>query len=198
MALDPNYATAHQFYAQLLVSLGRYRDAVIHIELARRADPMSPAITAYYLLSAALVFFAGPIFDRFGARLVIGVGSIKSRDDAIEPFRRIQIVDHGSTASARSSRMVQIDAIRHGRKFVKQRLIWFATVPRQRMAHVVRHAADALSHAGRISSLIRFTWAMQSIFACRSVYLSRYRSAVQQPQEPLRLGCGATGMNRCR
>jgi DNA-binding winged helix-turn-helix (wHTH) protein/Tfp pilus assembly protein PilF len=47
LALDPDYATAHQFYAQLLVSQGRYEDAVIHIELARRADPVSPAITAY-------------------------------------------------------------------------------------------------------------------------------------------------------
>jgi DNA-binding winged helix-turn-helix (wHTH) protein len=47
LALNPNYATAHQWYAQLLVSQGRYQDAVIHIELARRADPLSPAITSY-------------------------------------------------------------------------------------------------------------------------------------------------------
>jgi tetratricopeptide (TPR) repeat protein len=55
LALNPNYATAHQWYAQLLVSQGRYQDAVIHIELARRADPLSPAITAYlpYIYLAA-------------------------------------------------------------------------------------------------------------------------------------------------
>jgi hypothetical protein len=97
--------------------------------------------------------------------------TLTKRSKPGEPFRRIQIVDHGSTASTRSSRMVQIDAIRYGRKVVKQRLIWFATVPRQRMVRVVRYAADALSHTGRvwISSLIRFIRAMQSIFACRSV-----------------------------
>ena len=47
LAIDPAYATAHQFYAQLLVVQGKHREAVIHIELARRADPMSPAIAAY-------------------------------------------------------------------------------------------------------------------------------------------------------
>ena len=45
--LDPTYATAHQWYAQLLVSLGRYSEAMSHIEQARRAEPVSPAINAY-------------------------------------------------------------------------------------------------------------------------------------------------------
>ena len=47
LALKPGYATAHQWYAQLLVTLGRYPEAVWHIEQARRADPVSPAINAY-------------------------------------------------------------------------------------------------------------------------------------------------------
>ena len=46
LSLNAGYATAHHWYAQLLVSLGRYAEAVSHIELARRADPVSPAINA--------------------------------------------------------------------------------------------------------------------------------------------------------
>jgi predicted Zn-dependent protease len=55
LALSPNYATAHHWYAQLLVSLGRYQEAATHIELARNTDPLSPAINAYlpYIYLAA-------------------------------------------------------------------------------------------------------------------------------------------------
>ena len=55
LSLRPNYATAHHFYAQLLVSLQRYSEAVLHIERARWADPVSPAINAYvpYIYLAA-------------------------------------------------------------------------------------------------------------------------------------------------
>ena len=45
--LRPDYATAHQWYAQLLISLRRYPEAASHIELARRADPVSPVINAF-------------------------------------------------------------------------------------------------------------------------------------------------------
>ncbi len=47
ITLNPSYSTAHHFYAQLLVSLSRYGEAVEQIELARRLDPLSPAINAY-------------------------------------------------------------------------------------------------------------------------------------------------------
>jgi len=47
IALNPNYSTAHQFYAQLLVTLGRLEEAVEQVELARSLDPLSPAINAY-------------------------------------------------------------------------------------------------------------------------------------------------------
>ena len=47
LVLRPDYATAHQWYAQLLISLRRYPEAAFHIELARRADPVSPVINAF-------------------------------------------------------------------------------------------------------------------------------------------------------
>jgi len=37
---------------------------------------ISFAITAYYLLGATMVFFAGGIFERFGARRVVGAGTL--------------------------------------------------------------------------------------------------------------------------
>jgi tetratricopeptide (TPR) repeat protein len=55
IALNPNYSTAHHFYAQLLATLARYSEAVDEIELARRVDPLSPGINAYvpYIYVAA-------------------------------------------------------------------------------------------------------------------------------------------------
>ena len=47
LVLRPDYATAHQWYAQLLTSLRRYPEAASHIELARRADPVSPVINSF-------------------------------------------------------------------------------------------------------------------------------------------------------
>jgi len=44
---NANYATAHHWYSQLLVARGRFSEAIAQIELARRTDPLSPAINAY-------------------------------------------------------------------------------------------------------------------------------------------------------
>lgn len=60
LRLAPRHATAHQWYSQLLVSLGRHRDAIWHIETARRADPTSPAINAYL----PYIYLASRQFDR--------------------------------------------------------------------------------------------------------------------------------------
>ena len=47
IALNPNYSTARHYYAQLLVTQRRFAEAAEEIELARRIDPLSPAINAY-------------------------------------------------------------------------------------------------------------------------------------------------------
>ncbi len=55
LQLNRHYAVAHQFYAQLLVMLKRYREAIYHIEEARRCAPVSPvmnAFVAYILIQA--------------------------------------------------------------------------------------------------------------------------------------------------
>ena len=58
LSIDAACASAHHGYAQLLVALGRHAEAIHHIELARRADPVSAAITSYvpYVYLAARRF----------------------------------------------------------------------------------------------------------------------------------------------
>ena len=45
--LDPNYATAHQWYASYLAAQGRSEDALAEIERARQLDPLSSVINNY-------------------------------------------------------------------------------------------------------------------------------------------------------
>lgn len=44
LELDPDYATAHQWYAEFLGVHGQVDAALVELELARRADPLSPII----------------------------------------------------------------------------------------------------------------------------------------------------------
>jgi len=53
--LNPNYATAHQWYSEFLVVVGRFDEARMEIERARELDPLSLIIytdvAAYYYLT---------------------------------------------------------------------------------------------------------------------------------------------------
>jgi DNA-binding winged helix-turn-helix (wHTH) protein len=60
LSLRPDYAPAHQCYAQLLVSLRRYSEGASHIEQARRADPVSPAINSFL----PYIYLAGREYGR--------------------------------------------------------------------------------------------------------------------------------------
>jgi tetratricopeptide (TPR) repeat protein len=44
LELNPEYATAHQWYAELLSGMGRHEQAIAEIAAARRLDPLSPII----------------------------------------------------------------------------------------------------------------------------------------------------------
>ncbi len=46
LELNPNYATAHQWYAEYLIAMGRMDAALVEIERARNLDPQSPALVA--------------------------------------------------------------------------------------------------------------------------------------------------------
>jgi MFS family permease len=66
---------------------GFYAPGIYLVTLEHRhgwsATEISVAITAYYLSSATLVFFAGTIFAKFGARRVVGIGTVAMAAGAV-------------------------------------------------------------------------------------------------------------------
>lgn len=70
--LDPNYATAHHWYAEFLSFQGRFDEALTESERARRIDPLSLIIAVD---RGAILYYA------------------RRYDDAIEQFRAVMAVD---------------------------------------------------------------------------------------------------------
>ena len=66
--LNPNYATAHHWYAEHLLWMGRFDDALKESDMARQLDPLSLIIASDY---GAILFFS------------------RQYDKAIEQFRRV-------------------------------------------------------------------------------------------------------------
>jgi tetratricopeptide (TPR) repeat protein len=60
LALNPGYATAHQWYALDLSSLGRHDEAIREIKQARLLDPLSPRINQ----NLGLVFYHARRYDQ--------------------------------------------------------------------------------------------------------------------------------------
>lgn len=46
MALNPNYATAHQWYSEYLTAMGRFDEALTEVRRAKEIDPLSPIVNA--------------------------------------------------------------------------------------------------------------------------------------------------------
>jgi tetratricopeptide (TPR) repeat protein len=46
IALNPNYATAHQWYSEYLAAMGRFDEALAEIRRAKEIDPLAPVINA--------------------------------------------------------------------------------------------------------------------------------------------------------
>ena len=63
--LDPNYPTAHHWYAEMLTWQGRFEEALIESEHARRLDPLSLIIAA----DNAMILFYSRQFDRAAEKL---------------------------------------------------------------------------------------------------------------------------------
>ena len=56
IAAKPNYATAHQWYAEFLSEMGRHREALDEIRRAKDLDPLSPLIAS---VEGMLLYMAG-------------------------------------------------------------------------------------------------------------------------------------------
>src|SRR5882724_5476672 len=72
LELNPNYATAHHWYALYLMAMGQFEGAAAEIKLAQQLDPLSLSINA----STGLPFYWSRRYD-----------------DAIEQFRRTLELD---------------------------------------------------------------------------------------------------------
>ncbi len=44
IVLNPNYTTAHQWFAQILAYSGRFEEAIAEVQIAQKLDPLSPII----------------------------------------------------------------------------------------------------------------------------------------------------------
>lgn len=64
IAINPSYATAHQWYSEFLVAMGRYDEAIVQARLAEEVDPLSPAV----LVSASVAFQVTGRYDEARVR----------------------------------------------------------------------------------------------------------------------------------
>jgi eukaryotic-like serine/threonine-protein kinase len=102
IALNPNYATAHQWYASYLVQVGRFGEALSEIRHAQELDPLASIISAnaglylyyakQYEQAAAQLHKTLEVDDHFGvAHLYLGYVYLQQpghASDAISEFQR--------------------------------------------------------------------------------------------------------------
>ena len=99
--LNPQYATAHQWYAESLSWQGRFQEALTESELARRLDPLSPIIGSdhasilyysrqYYaaLKQIRSVLALEPNFEHAQGAMVPSYLQLGRYDEAIESINR--------------------------------------------------------------------------------------------------------------
>ncbi len=88
--LDPNYATAHHWYAEHLAYRGRFEEAFSEIERARKLDPLSLIIAAD---DGAILYYSRQ-YDRAIERL-------RSTQDMDPDFPRARMIIYAYTESGR-------------------------------------------------------------------------------------------------
>jgi TolB-like protein/DNA-binding winged helix-turn-helix (wHTH) protein/Tfp pilus assembly protein PilF len=97
--LDPNYATAHHWYAEHLAYRGRFEEAVSEIERARKLDPLSLIIAAD---DGAILYFSRQ-YDRAIERL-------RGTLDMDPDFPRARMIIYAYTESGRvAEALAEID-----------------------------------------------------------------------------------------
>lgn len=100
LALNPNYATGHQWYSDFLRSMGRFDEARREIDTARKLDPLSMPINTVSCWSLfmerrfreAVVFSQkSPFLPRFGMSqcAVISLFALGAYDEALPIMRKM-------------------------------------------------------------------------------------------------------------
>jgi DNA-binding winged helix-turn-helix (wHTH) protein/Tfp pilus assembly protein PilF len=132
IALDPSYATAHQWFGEFLEADGRYEEATEVLERAKELDPTSLAVNValgenlYYMRrydEAAAQFERtlelDPSFMRARFDLAFTLEQKRRYDEAIAEFQRIRNSDAGNMRAIASLAHVYASA---GRRDELQRL----------------------------------------------------------------------------
>ncbi|TMQ58675.1 MAG: tetratricopeptide repeat protein [Candidatus Eisenbacteria bacterium] len=112
IALNPNYATAHHWFADHLVSLRRFQEGIAEITVAKSLDPLSSSISAD---AGGYQFYAGrydkaiallektleqdPGFARAYGQLGGIFEQMGKYEEAIEAFKKAKEVSGGATYS---------------------------------------------------------------------------------------------------
>ncbi|MCU1265876.1 MAG: cadC 15 [Acidobacteria bacterium] len=152
--LKPNYPTAHHWYGELLVTLGRFNEAVIELQMARELDPLSLAINAdlaasyYYArqydksesqLRSLLEF--NPNFVR--AHIILGkvYGQRGNHAEAIEILRRAVGLTNNDAATR--------SALAHGLAIAGA-----TSEARQNLDHLQQLSARTYVSAGSIAEIL--------------------------------------------
>jgi TolB-like protein/Tfp pilus assembly protein PilF len=102
--LNPNYATAHQWYGEYLISMGRFDEAEAEMKLALELDPVSPAINVaqgfpyYYnrkydeaIAAYKKAFDLDPTSDLTHARLFAAYCQKRMYDEAIAEYVAVYV-----------------------------------------------------------------------------------------------------------
>jgi DNA-binding winged helix-turn-helix (wHTH) protein/Flp pilus assembly protein TadD len=133
LSIDAACASAHQGYAQLLVAVGRHGEAIHHIELARRADPVSAAITAY----VPYVYLAARRYRR-------ALHEAK-RAVAQEPYAPLAYWALGRAYLFAGQHEAAVATLEHGSKLSGHASMWVSELCYARGAAGDRMGADRLS-----------------------------------------------------
>ena len=125
--LNPNYATAHHWYAELLLDLGRYDEALAEIRFAHSLDPLSMIIntavgtflTARGDVDEAIeqlnkVVAADPSFARAHLRLAFAYEAVNRFEDAADAYERHSVTSGRAPADAAAESARLKDAFRKG------------------------------------------------------------------------------------
>jgi len=104
--LNPNYATAHQWYGETLASLGRFQEAEREVKRARELDPLSPivnmAVGEVYawqgrhdeaIAQYKRVIELDPTFAGVYGNLAASYQSKKMYDEAVENLQKTELLN---------------------------------------------------------------------------------------------------------
>ncbi|HUR96744.1 MAG TPA: tetratricopeptide repeat protein [Pyrinomonadaceae bacterium] len=113
LELNPNYATAHQWYAEFLLSLGRNSEALSEIRRAQELDPLSLIINGMVGVTLWLMGENGPALEQLNKTLEMDPNfprthlflaevheSVGRFDEAADEFARHLVLNGGSPDGA--------------------------------------------------------------------------------------------------